>query len=535
LLLRFGPPGQDKVKFFFAAHTLDLDTRELRRGSRQLDVEPQVFDILSYLVQNRDRVVTREDLIASVWGGRIVSDATLATRMNAVRKAVGDSGEEQKLIRTLPRRGFRFVGDVRVQSGPDLPMAAGQLKNDGAYELRPALSLPDRPAIAVLPFANMSGELEQEYFSEGISEDIITALSKLRWFFVIARNSSFAYKGKSVHSKQIAGELGIRYLVAGSVRRSGDCVRITAQLNDAATGTQLWAERYDRGLADVFAVQDEITAAIVAAIEPQVYAAENFRAQRKSPDSLDAWDLVMRALPHFWRMTCEDNAAAQALLDQAISIDPNYARALAVLAFSHAFGTRMGWEDQAVAIPAAERAERAALRADSEDRWAHLSLASVSLSLGRFEDALAGLEAALSLNPNFPLAQTYYGCILSHIGRWQDGAEAARRALRLSMRDPFSPVANVVGAYAEFVGCNYQEAMRLAREAIRQRPDYTAGYRTLVASAAMAGELDLASAKLTALRRVQPNISLAWIVEHMSLKPDQREVFLEAFRRVGLE
>ena len=192
----------------------------------------------------------------------------------------------------------------------------------------------------------MSGEQEQEYFSDGISEDLITALSKLRWFFIIARNSSFMYKGKSVPMKQVAEELGVGYIVEGSVRKMGDRVRITAQLNDVATGGQIWAERYDRQLADVFAVQDEITEAVVAAIEPQIYAAENFRAERKPPESLDAWDLVMRALSHFWRLTPRDNVAAQSLLDKAIAIDPNYARALGVLAVSHIFDAHMGWKDR---------------------------------------------------------------------------------------------------------------------------------------------------------------------------------------------
>ncbi len=212
------------------------------------------------------------------------------------------------------------------------------------------MPLPDRPAIAVLPFTNMSGEPEQEYFSDGISEDIITALSKLRWFFVIARNSSFIYKGKSVHLKQVADELGVRYVLEGSVRKGGDRVRITAQLNDVATGSHLWAERYDRDLADVFAVQDEITEAIVAAIEPQLYAAENFRAQRKAPDSMDAWDLVMRALSHYWRVTRQDNVVAQALLEKAIAIDPNYGQALGVLAMSYIFTAHMGWADVAAVI-----------------------------------------------------------------------------------------------------------------------------------------------------------------------------------------
>ena len=203
--------------------------------------------------------------------------------------------------------------------------------------------MTDRPAIAVLPFNNMSGDPEQEYFSDGISEDIITALSKLRWFFVIARNSSFLYKGKAVHIKQVGEELGVGYVVEGSVRRSGDRVRITAQLNDVATGSHLWAERYDRDFADVFAVQDEITEAIVAAIEPQLYAAENFHARRKPPGSLDAWDLVMRALSYYWRVTRQDHAIAQELLEKAIAIDPNYGQALGVLSASYTFGAHMGW------------------------------------------------------------------------------------------------------------------------------------------------------------------------------------------------
>jgi TolB-like protein len=316
------------VKYLFANHALDTERRELRRRTRPVAVEPQVFDLLVHLVENRDRVVSKDDLIASVWGGRIVSDSTLTTRINAARRAVGDSGQRQKLIRTIARKGLRFVGAVQIQPEGEGAHAPGRIGRQMRDRLRPALPLPDRPAIAVLPFTNMTGDPGQEYFSDGISEEIITALSKLRWFFVIARNSSFIYKGKSVHMKQVAEELGVGYVVEGSVRRGGDRVRITAQLNDVATGSHLWAERYDRELADVFAVQDEITQAIVAAIEPQLYAAENFRASRKPPDSMDAWDLVMRALSHFWRVTRQDNVVAQALLDKAAAIDPNYGRAL---------------------------------------------------------------------------------------------------------------------------------------------------------------------------------------------------------------
>ena len=225
---------------------------------------------------------------------------------------------------------------------------------------------------------------------------------------MIARNSSFAYKGESLRLKQISEELGVGYVVEGSVRKDGDRVRITIQLNDVITGSHIWAERYDRSLADVFAVQDEITQAIVAAIQPQLYAAENFRARRKPPDSMDAWDLVMRALSHYWRVTRQDNMVAQALLEKAINIDPNYGQALGVLAACHTFSAHMGWEAMVKAVPVAERAALAAIRADSEDAWAHYALASVYLFNRRFEDSLAEFELALELNPNFSPARGYY-------------------------------------------------------------------------------------------------------------------------------
>jgi TolB-like protein/cytochrome c-type biogenesis protein CcmH/NrfG len=524
------------VQFLFAGHTLDTDRRELRRGADAIAVEPQVFDLLVYLVENRDRVVSKDDLIASVWGGRIVSDSTLTSRINAARKAVGDSGGEQKLIRTIARKGLRFVGDVRALSSADEP-AHGAAPAEEIHEPpRTALPLPDRPAIAVLPFINMSGDSEQEYFSDGISEDIITALSKLRWFFVIARNSSFVYKGKAVHMKQVAEELGVGYVVEGSVRKGGDRGRITAQLNDVATGSHIWAERYDRSLADVFAVQDEITEAIVAAIEPQLYAAENFRARRKLPDSMDAWDLVMRALSHYWRVTKQDNLVAQALLEKAIAIDPNYGQAHGLLAASHTFSAHMGWEDMGKIASTAESAAAAAILADSEDPWAHYALGNVYMFARRFDDSLAEFELALRLNPNFSLAQGYYGLALAYCGRWEEGDWAARRALRLSPRDPFSAIYYGIAAYAQFIGRNYDEAMRLAREGIRERRDFVGAHRVLTAAAGLAGQADVATAALQELRRAQPNISLAWVANQMPIRLDaEREHYLEGFRRAGLE
>jgi TolB-like protein/tetratricopeptide (TPR) repeat protein len=396
--------------------------------------------------------------------------------------------------------------------------------------------LPEKPAIAVLPFTNMTNDPQEDYFSDGISEDIITALSKLRWFFVIARNSSFIYKGKAVHMKQVGAELGVGYVLEGSVRRSGERLRITAQLNDVATGSHLWAERYDRDLADVFAVQDEITEAIVAAIEPQLYAAENFRAGRKAPDSMDAWDLVMRALSHYWRVTRQDNVVAQALLEKATVIDPHYGQALGLLAATHTFGVHMGWEDIAAVAPVAESAALAAIEADNEDPWAHFALGGDYLFARRFDDTIAEYEWALRLNPNFSLAQGYYGLALAYCGRWQGGVLAAHRALRLSPRDPFSAIYCGINSYAQFVGRNYEEAIRLAREGIRHRADFVGAHRVLTASAGMAGHDTIAAAALQELRRAQPNISLDWIARQMPIKEDSdREHYLEGFRRAGMK
>ncbi|MDE2375870.1 winged helix-turn-helix domain-containing tetratricopeptide repeat protein [Bradyrhizobium sp.] len=519
------------MQFLFTDHLLDTDRRELSREQVPISVEPQVFDLVVHLMENRDRVVTKDELIDKIWHGRSVSESTLTSRINAARRAVGDSGADQALIRTIARKGFRFVGEVETRPGHSVP--AEPTAQNG--EFHAALALPDRPAIAVLPFTNMSGDRDQEYFSDGISEDIITALSRLRWFFVIARNSSFVYKGRAVHIGEIARDLGVRYVLEGSVRRSGERVRISAQLNDTSSGSHLWAERYDRDLADVFAVQDEITEAIVAAIEPKLYAAESFRAQQKPPGSLDAWDLVMRALSHYWRITPQDNLAAQTLLEKAIAIDPAYGKALGLLATSHISGAHMGWASMTTAVPVAERAALAAVEADREDAWAHHGLAYTYLFQRRFDDAVAEFELALRLNPNFALGHAFYGVTLCYSGRWQDGDAAARRALRLSPRDPFAAIFCGVAAYAQFIGRNYQEAIRLARESLRLRSDFVGAHRVLAAAAGMSGDRLLAATALAGLHRAQPNISLAWITKELPMKrAADREHYLEGLRRAGM-
>lgn len=514
------------MRFRFENNVLDGDLRELICDGAAVPLQPQVFDLLLYLVTQRARVVSKDDLISQIWSDRIVSDSVLNSRINAARKALGDDGATQRLIKTIPRKGFRFVGEVREETAA----------SPAPPEAKPGPPrVADRPAIAVLAFENMSGDPAQDYFGDGISEDILTALSKQRWFMVIARNSSFTYKGRAADIRQIAEELGVRYIVEGSVRKADNRVRITAQLNDAMSGNHLWAERYDRELVDVFAVQDEITNAIAAAIEPQIHAAENFRSHRKPPASLDAWDLLMRALSHFWRVTRQDHEAARALLERAIAIDPNYGQALSVLAANDMFGAHLGWAELVAVAPAAEAAALAAVRCDHEDAWAHAALGSVCFSTRRLADALSEFEQALALNPNFSLAQGYYALALSYAGRPKDSFEAAQRTILLSPRDPSLAIYHGIAAYARFTERHYDEAIALAREAIRHRGDLTGAYRVLAVSAGMTGDGTLAEMALGELRRTQPGISLHWIATQLPWANEgDREHYLEGFRRAGL-
>jgi TolB-like protein len=304
----------------------DTDRRELHRGQDIVSVAPQVFDLLDYLIRNRERVVSKDDLIDAIWNGRIVSDAALTTRLNAARIAIGDSGEEQRLIKTLPRNGFRFVGPVLETQGP-----AGPATADNPIEPpRSALALPDKPSIAILAFTNLSSDPEQEYFADGMVDDIITALSHFKALFVIARSSSFTYKRRAVDVKQVGRELGVRYVLEGSVRKSADRVRITGQLVDTSTGAHLWAERFDGGLTDIFDLQDQVTESVVGAIAPAVEKAEIERAKRKPTESLDAYALYLRGSDRFYQFTDRQaNDEALRLFNSAIELDPDFASAYA--------------------------------------------------------------------------------------------------------------------------------------------------------------------------------------------------------------
>ena len=300
------------MRYLFEDFVLDADRRELRRGDRLVAIEPKVFDFLVHVITNHERVVSKDDLIAAIWKGRIVSDSALTSCINAARTALDDSGEAQHLIKTFPRKGIRFVGGVRLDHNP-----SGEAPADPAQTQDLLLSLPDRPSIAVLPFANMSSDPEQEYLADGIVEEIITALSRMRWLFVIARTSSSAYKGRAVDIKQVGRELGVRYVLEGSVRKSGSRLRITGQLIEASTGLHLWADRFDGTLNDIFDLQDRVTEAVVGAIEPKLEQTEIERARRKPTDSLDAYDCYLRAVANYYPATPDEAAAMLTLLTRA--------------------------------------------------------------------------------------------------------------------------------------------------------------------------------------------------------------------------
>jgi len=393
----------------------------------------------------------------------------------------------------------------------------------------------EKPSIAVLPFVNMSGDPEQEYFTDGITEDIITALSRLRWFFVIARNSTFSYKGKSVDVKQIGRELGVRYILEGSIRKIGNRVRITAQLINATTGAHLWAERYDRDLTDIFALQDEITQSVTAAIEPKLVEAEGVHFQGRSPEDLDAWDLVMRAVASFWRMTAAESEAAIDMLRLAVQRYPNYAPAQSMLAFALLVSDHVGWAPAGKPYRlAADLAHRAA-ELDDNDPWAHLALGYLAFTARHTDDAVREFQRALDLNPNFAAAYGYLGWAVVFDGRHEEAIEYFQQAFRMSPHDPLIAFFYSGMCAAHYFAWRFDEAVEWGRKTIQQRPGFIAGHRILCASLAQAGKTEELRAAMARLLELQPNISIAWLEEHVPYTPRAIAHFLDGMRKAGLE
>ena len=515
--------------FNFDQYTLDTDRLELRCGEEPVELEPQVFSVLSHLVLNREHVVSKDDLMEAVWNGRIVSASALNSRINSVRRAVGDSGKTQTVIRTFPRRGFRFVAevveDVKGLSDPapaiPSPTPDWNSSEDSAQS--------GKPSIIVLPFQNMSSDPEQDYFSNGITEDIITALSKHRWLSVTVRHTSFVYKGTLLDVRRLVDELGVSYVLEGSVRRSGNRMRISAQLIDTETGNHLWAERYDRELEDIFDVQDEINETIAARVEPQVGMAERERVARAPRRDLRAWDCfhlgvwhflkltpednreaqrllqlsreldrerVARAprrdlrawdcfhlgVWHFLKLTPEDNREAQRLLQLSRELDPDFGEAHAWWTYAICLGM-VHWDTEPTpelldeALIAANRA----IELDSQNAIFYVMKSRVQLARREYASALAECEMASTMNPTLAQAYCGYGDSLSLQGRYDEAMEKFEKAVALSPQHPQRWAFMTYGALALLFKQDFETALSWTERAseIPNRQFWTVAHKVV--------------------------------------------------------
>jgi adenylate cyclase len=496
-----------------AAGEPDVRRIQFRIGINVGDIVEQDGDILGDGVN----IAARLEGIAEP-GGICVSARVHEDVAGKVEHPFDDMGEQTLKNIARPVRAFRVRLDRTGEP-------------DGAQRL----SSPGKPSIAVLPFQNLSAQPDQDYFGDGVSEDIITALSKLRGFFVIARNSTFAYKGKTPDVRQVARELGVRYVLEGSVRKAGEQLRVTAQLIDAASGNHIWAERYDRPASEIFVVQDEITASVVAAIEPQVYAAEEQRLLSKPPESLDAWGCVVRAMPYIWTWVIQDEDSAINLLKRAIELDPAYARPRSLLAWALATRVVLGNLDFERGTSESLALAQRAIELDPDDPWGHCAAGYVYTLSRRFGPAVEELTEALQRNPNFAFARVILGVSYGYAGLAEEGLRQLEIANRLSPRDYTQAASLSIEGLCHFIAGRYAEAATFERRAVQLRPNFGTAWRTLAAAAALAGEDALARAALAECRRLQPNVSVAWVEQyHPIVRAEDRDRYIEGLRRAGL-
>jgi TolB-like protein len=507
---------------------LDLERRELARASTTVAVAPQVFDLLVYLVENRARVVGKDELLDAVWTGRIVSESTLASHINAARKAVGDSGQEQRVIRTIARKGFRFVDEVR-DTGSIATSNSGEPVVP-APSPAAVLQLPVKPSIAVLPFVNLSGDPQQDYFADGVVEDVIAALSRYQWLFVIARNSSFAYRGRAVDVKQVGRELGVRYVLEGSMRKAQSRIRITGQLIDAATGAHHWADRFEGVLENIFELQDQITESVVGALVPQLERAEIERARHKPTENLDAYDYYLRGMARLHLGTKESTDQALPLFHLAIEADPEYASAYAMAAWCHCWRKVSGWiDDRHAEFTEGGRLARRAVELGKNDALA-LTRGGHALAhfTGDMEGGVALLERALVLNPNLAAAW-FLGAYLRVWRGDTDGAiEYFAHAMRLSPLDPELYRMQAGMAVAHLFAGRFDVAASWAERALHNLPSFLMAAAVVAASHALAGRTADAQRCMARVRELDPALRIANVAQWL---PIQRAEHLAAFTR----
>jgi TolB-like protein len=522
------------VRFLFEDYTLDIDRRELTRATAPISIGPQVFDLLVYLVQHCDRVVSKDNLFEIVWQGRTVSESTLTSHINAARKAIGDNGDEQRLIRTIARKGFRFVGKV---SGENAAAESSSTWPTPTSVSVPSLTPPDRPSIAVLPFQNLSGDPEQEYFADGIVEDIITALSRMRWLFVIARNSSFTYKGRSVDVKQVGRELGVRYVLEGSVRKAANRVRISGQLIDASTGTSLWANHFDGALDDIFDLQDQVTETSVGAIAPKLEQAEIDRAKRKPTDSLDAYDYFLRGMACFYKFSREANSEALRLFLKAIELDPDFASAYGMAAWCYTWRKINGWMTDRVQEIA--EGSRLAWRAGELGKDDAVALArgghALGFLVGDLDSGAAFVDRALLLNPNLATAWVLSGLLRNYRGETDVAIDHLAHAMRLSPLDPTLYQMRAGTGLAHLLAGRFDDALSWAEKAFLEEPNYLPAAAVSAASHSLAGRLEEARQAMACLRKIDPALRMSNLKDWFPIRRKEHyAMWATGLRNAGL-
>jgi TolB-like protein len=535
--------------FVFGEWELDTELYELRRDGEPRKVEPQVYDLLHFLLRNKDRVVGRDEIVDEIWDGRIVTEGTISTCLKATRQAVGDDGRTQRLIRTVHGRGFRFVGEVSVAGGPALTVDSAQLRSSGgdpgngdasdvstapghaSNAVDPAsrlLPTPEKPFLAVLPFDNLSADVD-EYFADGLTEDIITNLSRFRELLVIARTSTFRFKGRAINLAELCAELNAGYVVEGSVRRAGGRVRITAQLIDAATGVHLWADSYDREMEDIFAVQDDVTRTIAATLGVKMQDVALQRALKKSPTELDAYDCVLRARRYTSMLSAEMHAEARDLLEKAVALDPANADAHALLANVYLAEHRFDANPRPNPIGRALTMAQTATRLDPQNAYAHCWLAIVHFFRGENDMFEAEAQRALSLNPNDPETLADIGHYLAFMGEFERGIDLSRRAQLLN---PLHPG----WYYFSFARFHYDQREYEETLADVQRIGMPHFYWTHLLRTAAMGQLQHPDAG-TSLERVfllKPDFSARVELQKWNAAPSDLEHLLEGLHKAGL-
>jgi TolB-like protein/Tfp pilus assembly protein PilF len=500
----------------FGRFRFDLAQRELSLGGDPVRLGGRALDILAVLASAKGNLVTKDELLARVWPDVVVEENNLQVQISALRRVLEEKDSGQCHLVTVPGRGYRLVG------------LGGN-----------ARTVQEKPSIAVLPFQNMSDDPKQEYFADGIVEDITTALCRIRWLFVIARNSSFTYKGRVVDVKQVARELGVRYVLEGGVRKAAQRVRITAQLVDASTGAHLWADRFDGRLRDIFDLQDQVTASVVAAIAPKLEQAEIERAKRKPTESLDSYDYFLRGMASAHRVTREATGDALQLLAKAIALDPDFASPYGAAAFCYVVRKINGWTtDHAHDVAEAARLAGRAAELGKDDAVA-LAFGGLALGYvaGDLDGALAMVDRALALNPNLAFAWYASGTVRAFRGGEADLAiEHLARAMRLSPLDPFKFSMMGVTAFAHFFAGRYDEAAAWADKALCERPNILASLRVSAVSNALAGRLDQARNAVARALALDPEMRISNLKDRLGAfrRPDDYAKYADALRRAGL-